>query len=75
VTDQIAELTDKYSGDPSTAAAWREEVADPVENELEQAVQQFKLKQAERFMQDDESTLCSALREVTSQLTQRDPAW
>jgi hypothetical protein len=65
VQDKLAELADKYGG----MDAWTE-VANAVSVELADAVQQFKNKQVERFLQDDARELRSALNNVTMHLTQ-----
>ncbi len=65
VQDKLAEFADKYSG----ADAWTE-VANAVSAELADAVQQFKNKQTERFLQDDARELRSVLDSVTQHLTQ-----
>jgi hypothetical protein len=46
-----------------------------IERELNDATQQLRQKQAARLMQDDASTLRSALGNVTRHLSARDPAW
>ena len=70
VNDKIAELADKYVG----VDLWVD-VEQQIRTELENAVKELKTKLAGRQLEDDEDELKSALRSVTSQLSQRDPAW
>jgi hypothetical protein len=70
VQDKLNELSDKYQG----MAVWAQ-VAAAVSGELSSAVQQLKVKQAERFFRDDERDVRSALGNVTRHLSARDPAW
>ncbi len=65
VQDKLNELSDKYQG----MVVW-DQVVTAVSGELNSAVQQLKGKQAERFLQDDERELRSALGSVQQQLTQ-----
>ena len=70
VNDKLAELADKYVG----VDLWVD-VEQQIRTELENAVKELKTKLAGRQLEDDEDELKSALRSVTSQLSQRDPAW